>query len=152
MALYDYSGLVAPRLSLYNACFHFDSVCFVIWMCSLQLLCSPCAWEESCSTNLQGLGKTRPRDELSTYQQRGRRTYHQTTGWSLWSLRTAHSTLAAIYTRQLPWATAAAISVSRLRNQGEATTRKSPRPHLFQQNCVFFSRISLITSHESSSF
>jgi len=35
MALYNYSGLVAPRLSLYNVWFHLARFVFVVWMCSL---------------------------------------------------------------------------------------------------------------------
>jgi len=42
LALCNYSGHLAPRLSLYNGSFH--SVSCVFWMCSLQLLCTPCAW------------------------------------------------------------------------------------------------------------
>jgi len=54
----------------------------VFWLCSLQLFRTPCAWKEGYSTNLHGLGKTRPRVEFSTYQHRSGRTYYQTTGWS----------------------------------------------------------------------
>jgi len=36
---YNYNGLVAPRLRLYNFWF-----VLVFWMCSLQLLRTPCAW------------------------------------------------------------------------------------------------------------
>jgi len=41
---------------------------------------TPCAWKEGYSTNLQGLGKARPRVELQTYQHQSGRTYHQATG------------------------------------------------------------------------
>jgi len=44
LALYNYNGLVAPGLSLYNFWVHFHSVCFVFWLYSLQLLRTPCAW------------------------------------------------------------------------------------------------------------
>jgi len=37
MALYNYTGFVAPRLSLYNFWFHIYSVCFVFSVCSLQI-------------------------------------------------------------------------------------------------------------------
>jgi len=43
----------------------------------MQLLRTPCAWQESYGINLQGLGKTWLRVELSTYQHRSGRTYHQ---------------------------------------------------------------------------
>ena len=49
----QYSGLLAPRLSLYNVCFHLTRSVFVVWMCSLQLFCSPCA----CYEGLQGFGR-----------------------------------------------------------------------------------------------
>jgi len=39
LALYNYNGLVAPRLSLYNFWF-----VFLFWLCSLQLFRTPCAW------------------------------------------------------------------------------------------------------------
>ena len=71
VALYNYNGLVAPRLSLCNFWF-----LFVFWVCSLQLFRMPCASWEGYSTNLQGLVKTRPRAEISTSQHRSGRTYH----------------------------------------------------------------------------
>ena len=39
-------------------------VCFASWMCSLQLFRTSCALSEGYGTNLQGLGKTRPRVEV----------------------------------------------------------------------------------------
>jgi len=44
LALYNYNGLVAPRLSLYNFWFHFNRFAFVFCVCSLQLFRTPCAW------------------------------------------------------------------------------------------------------------
>jgi len=45
MTLYNFSGLVEPRLSLFvQPLLSFDSVCFVFWLCSLQLVRTPCAW------------------------------------------------------------------------------------------------------------
>jgi len=42
LALYNYNGLVAPRLSLYNFWFCFTR--FVFLVCSLQLFLTSCAW------------------------------------------------------------------------------------------------------------
>jgi len=38
MALYNYSGFVAPRLSFAQSLVSIDSVHFVFWVCSLQAL------------------------------------------------------------------------------------------------------------------
>jgi len=43
LALYNYNGLVAPGLSLYNFWVHFHAVCFCVWLCSVQLFRTPCA-------------------------------------------------------------------------------------------------------------
>jgi len=42
--IYNCSSLVAPRLSSVRCLISFDSVCFVFWICSLQLFWTPCVW------------------------------------------------------------------------------------------------------------
>jgi len=44
LALYNYNGLVAPRLSLYNFWIQFTQFVFVFWVSSLQLFRTPWAW------------------------------------------------------------------------------------------------------------
>jgi len=44
MALFNYSGLAAPRLSFVQCLVSFDLVCFVLWMCFLESFCIQCAW------------------------------------------------------------------------------------------------------------
>jgi len=59
-----YNSLAALRLSLYNFGFHLTRFVFVVGVCSLQLFRTSCALSEGYGTNLQGLGKTRPRVEV----------------------------------------------------------------------------------------
>jgi len=76
LALYNYNGLVVPRLSLCNFWFSFHSVCLYVLGVFTAALRTPCMWWGGCSNNLQDLGKTQPRVELSTYQYRSGRTYY----------------------------------------------------------------------------
>jgi len=82
VALYGYSGLVAPRLSFCNVCCHLPR--FVL--CSG---CVPCSFS---THRAPGKKATVPiykvlvepcqeSNSLQTYQHRSGRTYYQATGW-----------------------------------------------------------------------
>ena len=82
MALCNYTGLVASRLSLYNVCFHFTRFC-VLDVLPVGLVRKLQYQFTIGIENLQGLGKIWPRVEVSTYQHRGGRTCHEKT--KVWS-------------------------------------------------------------------
>jgi len=75
MALDDNSGLVAERLEFLQGLVSVDST-FVFWTVPAARPHTT-AWQEGYSTNLQGLGKTRPRptsaeaDTLTTWPRVG---------------------------------------------------------------------------------